>query len=541
MKYLASVEVDQRQRLIHSADKLREMLGGSWSIANTVEKARTVVAEFNSVRIILPVSGALWFDGTNLDELGQCLLRMRDELSVQSGLPCTYAIVGYDPARYEDAIDGLVAAGRAWKDARTGESGECTTPALVPCSIQPGAAANLWRPDWKNDPQRHRRSLVSSDSDAREKLAHRALPKKLGEFTSYRRLLDPKRSDVTPYEFSDLRVLGGNDSYLGLIKADGDGTGKLLAKLNWTELATQLSNWKRDEECLEFEELLGWRLPEPGEPWEPEQATCMFSWELNRCLMGSLQAAVDEVVDRLITTDKIPLKFPVAPVVAAGEDFWILCRRDLAFELALRFGEIYAERAGSSPILKQALDVAGMTGKEALSLSIGLLFARDGYPFEMQLELAEELLNSAKALRRDTNLKEGCIDFHWLDATGRETVKEARKNGHEYRDGSQDFRLYTRPWSLTSARKRWDVAQAVGPELPSRKWHQLDMVLRQGAGLSELAYRDWWQHLASGEQAALDKARQVLNEGEPWAGTASGLRELFELYETQRGGIDEQD
>jgi hypothetical protein len=250
---------------------------------------------------------------------------------------------------------------------------------------------------------------------------------------------------------------------------------------------------------------------------------------------------VDEVVCRLIASDRIPPKFPVAPVVAAGEDFWILCRRDLAFEVALRFGEVYAERAGNSPILKHALDAAGLAGKEALSLSIGLLFAREGYPFEMQLELAEELLISAKALRRDTNLKEGCIDFHWLDSTGRETVKEARKNGHEFRDGDQDFRLYTRPWPLTSARKRWEAAKEVGPKLPSRKWHQLDMVLRQGAGLSELAYRDWWQHLASGEQAALNKARQELNEGEPWAGTVSGLRELFELYETQRGGIDEQD
>lgn len=29
-KYLGTLEVDQRQRLIHATDKLREMLGVSW-------------------------------------------------------------------------------------------------------------------------------------------------------------------------------------------------------------------------------------------------------------------------------------------------------------------------------------------------------------------------------------------------------------------------------------------------------------------------------------------------------------------------------
>jgi len=537
MKYLASVEVDQRQRLIHSADKLREMLGGSWSIEDTVKKAGAAVAGLNGVRIILPVSGVVWFDSTDLDQLGQCLVNMRNALFGQAGIPCTFAIVGYEPGDYSAAIERLERTGRARKDSKAGESGECATPALVPCSIQPAIVANWWRTGWKDSPQQRRRALASADSEAREVLAHSALPKKMSQFNSFHTLRKQEGPSVIPYEFSDLRIPGGSDSYLGLIKADGDGTGKLLAKLKWPELAARLSNWRHAADRREFEELY-WPLPGLGGPWETEQATCVFSWELNRCLMGSLKAAVDEVVNGLVAVGQIPSKFPVAPVVAAGEDFWILCRRDLAFELALRFGEVYAERARASFILGQALQAAGVAD-EALTLSIGILFAREGYPFEMQLELAEELLNGAKAFRRAKALKEGCIDFHWLDSTGRETIAEARQNGYQYRDDGRDFRLYTRPWSLTVARQRWEAAQEIGEKLPTRKWHQLDMVLRQGSALSDLAYRDWWRHLAADEKDALTQARGALKEGEPWVQGVSGLRELFELFETQKGGVYE--
>src|ERR1035441_5410123 len=91
-QYLASLEVDQRQRLILQADKLQEMLGASRLIEQTVEAARRLLATRKDIKLVTPVSGVLRFQATNLQELGEFLWGLRLEIVEKLHLPSTFTI-----------------------------------------------------------------------------------------------------------------------------------------------------------------------------------------------------------------------------------------------------------------------------------------------------------------------------------------------------------------------------------------------------------------------------------------------------------------
>ena len=74
---IASFEVDQRQRLILQADKLREMLGASRLIEETVEIAEAELSAFPDVRLVTPVSGVLRFVSDDQTHLAEFLWLLR--------------------------------------------------------------------------------------------------------------------------------------------------------------------------------------------------------------------------------------------------------------------------------------------------------------------------------------------------------------------------------------------------------------------------------------------------------------------------------
>jgi hypothetical protein len=253
-----------------------------------------------------------------------------------------------------------------------------------------------------------------------------------------------------------------------------------------------------------------------------------------------VRTALENAVTASIESDRPKSKpcFPILPLLQAGDDLWILCRRDLAFPLALRLGEEFARLAASDPIISLAVEIAG---QKPLSMSLGLLFAKKGFPFDAQLDLAEELERSAKNYRRELGQAKGCVDFHWLESSGRESIADARNHGYGYKDTTESFWLTTRPWTLEEASALVTAAIEV-KSLPRRKRHQLDEVLRRGAKLSDLAYLRWRQGLTGVEQKSLDVAVALLpnrlrpSDSGPWTKTGvaeyhTALLDLTQLAE----------
>jgi hypothetical protein len=316
-----------------------------------------------------------------------------------------------------------------------------------------------------------------------------------------------------PEDFGGL-VTGSRDQYLALIKADADGMGRLISTVSWQKLGEKLGKG-------------------------PADAMACFSEALERCVKGTLIDAVGAVVE---SVEGKP--YPVVPIVAAGEDLAILCRREVALRLALGLGTAFEERAIAEPSLAAAVSLGG-SGK--LTLSFGILYARQGYPFDIMWELAEEIESLAKEHRR--NKQDGCIDYYWLESTGRPRVEKERREACHVQEGGDHWYLYSRPWTLSEARTIEKLLPEVA-KISRRKRPQLATGLRFGAVLSELAYRRWLTHLNESELKVFQGICEALPEGlrptmeTPWFGNGKERRtcllELYELMEAQDGGREWQ-
>ncbi len=484
-QYLASLEVDQRQRLILQADKLQEMLGASRLIEQTVEAARGLLDAHNGIKLVTPVSGVLRFQAADLQELGKFLWELRGKIVEKLHLPSTFTIAEAD-GFFKPSIDLLETRVRRNKDAKTGEVSRPASPLFTQCQIQPHLSANIWTPeDWR-DTDTRRRSLVNRESAQRETEAGKTFSEQFQDFVKLQEFRKKHATtvwDALPKEFADLAT-GAEDSYIAFVKADGDGMGRLLMQLDWDKLR----------------------------PGNGADACLKFSEAIEDCLKRSTKSAVDDV-----TSDwEYPKygRFPVAPLVRAGEDYWIVCRRDLAFRLAIALGNAYAELAGKGIIEEARSSVEGLKD-ERLTLSFGILFAKQGFPFEAQLHMAEELVKSAKRFRSqhqpEAGKKSGCLDYYWLESSAREDVIGWRGSTLAILDDAAQFRLYTTPWTLPETENFVDAAQKLKiAKFPSRKLKQLETILRLGSEFSHLAFEQWRWMLRPAEWNAFMAALKQL-------------------------------
>jgi hypothetical protein len=158
-------------------------------------------------------------------------------------------------------------------------------------------------------------------------------------------------------------------------------------------------------------------------------------------------------------------------------------------------------------VIQKAFQVSGLTD-ERLTVSFGAAFVKKGFPFEAGSELAEELIRSAKKRRRALSHKEGCIDFHWYESTGRESLEELRKHQSAIDPATGvELRRYTRPWSWSELHNALDAAGRI-ERFPARKLHQLPDILQSGEQLSELFFDRWWLRLQKDERAAFAAAQE---------------------------------
>ncbi len=485
-QFIASFEVDQRQRLILQADKLREMLGASRLIERTVEIAEEILAGFaRHVALVTPVSGVLRFTADDLKQLAAFLWKLRMEIVEGLHLPSTTTILqAKEGEPFKSQIDRLEERVRLNKDSRTGSAGRPSSPLFAQCLIQPQLSATHWRPEEFRKGE-VRRSLLSEESKQREKESDDTYSR---QFNAFAKLKDFRKNhgcswwEALPKEFSQLAD-SVDDSYFAFIKADGDGMGRLLMNLDWDGLR-------------------------PGQ--SGAQSCLAFSRELERCLEEATRQAVDKVTADWTFQPK-GSRFPVAPLVRAGEDYWIVCRREKALALAMELGDAYARLMEQSEIIKAGRE--RVLKDETLSLSFGILFAKQGFPFEAQLRMAEALIKNAKQFRRDSGAKQGCVDYYWLESSAREDVIPYRATTQTIADGGERYQLYSAPWTLEESRQFVEAAQEIADSaVASRKLNQLETILRLGTGFSDLAYDQWLKMLT---QEDLDKVTAALKKLPP--------------------------
>jgi hypothetical protein len=299
---------------------------------------------------------------------------------------------------------------------------------------------------------------------------------------------------------------GECDQYIGVIKADGDGMGALMESLDFEGFAAQLT-WDHESWQLTRERAC-W--PDAATPVParvtPEQSLAWLSYRIDDLIWEALDRAAEEVLQKYDASEQREI-FPLAPIVRAGEDSVIVCRRKLALPLAIEFGEQYARLTADDKLIRKACEVQG---GGAFSLSFGVLYARQAYPFELLWEMAEDLQKSAKGARAALDSHAGFLDLEWFASTGRTDLAELRASAYAYQDGTWNLRLTSRPWSLADATAMSKVASAL-EEVPPARWSEIEEALWLGKELSELAWQRWLLHL--GEAAA----RALLAKMKTWA------------------------
>ncbi len=538
MPFLAAIEVDQRQTIISASDKLKEMMGGSYNIAGTVREITETLAASPNTRLVMPVSGATWLTSSDFSELSRILWKCRGKIVEDLDLPCTFAIVSYHD--FDQGKKELEAKVRRIKNSKSAEDGTFSSPLAACCQIQPNKHANHWFPKRLKDDQWERRALVSASSLQRQKRGH----KPMSEFLDFP---EAEKWDP-PNQLADL-IASSQDQFIALIKADGDGMTQLTSTLTWSGLAEELGRgdktiWQSelDDPQLQYGPVSRIASDRPS----AEQALAIFSNRVEKIQQEALKRAVHHAVGGMDGNKK---PFPVVPIIRAGEDTAILCRRDLALPVALTFAEEYGQLAAADGIFNSALRAAKLEDTVALSLSIGILFAKQGYPFEMMWELGEELLHEAKNARARTNSGDGFMDFFWFASSGRSEIRDIRDQSQRNTERS----LITRPWSLKQARIQMALASDLGQAaIPPGKWAQLDTVLHAPPEFSELAFQRWLLHLSQEQRQAVQRALEqsaknlgLAQAAGPWLHYGSGLTtpllEFTEILKTTQGAEVIQD
>ncbi|MEP6715744.1 MAG: hypothetical protein ABJC09_09215 [Terriglobia bacterium] len=482
MPFIASVEIDQRQNFIQQADTLREMVGASRMIGFSVRQAREDLKGFRGVTLFWPVSGVLRFYAEDHAKLGGFLVRYRRSLEAVS-LGCSIAVLPTTGDLDHDLteLEGRI---RARKDANASPVPIPSTPFFAPCSILPQLPATDWNPGAKEVERR----LRSWQAIERESARNEALEDSESPVHIPRRRLA---------QIDQLVAAGDSRSYIGFIKGDVDGLGKLLTTLKFEKLAK------------EFPDLS--KRVAPGLP-PAAAAALVFTEELQ----SVLELAVAEAY-RNVPAEKRPPNqpLPYRHLLIAGDDLFIIARRDIALTMAHDIEASFSRLGYKSSVIQAALRCAGAP---RLSISLGVLFAKYGYPFDASFDLAEDLLRSAKSDGRvPTENAEGGIDFHWLGDSGRPRLTAIRRSQFFYLDDSGDeMHLTTLPWACSGAKAYLDAADVLRG-VPRRKLKQLDEITRLGRELSDLAYLAWRQGL-QGQEKGVDTALGLIH----WPGVPEG-------------------
>jgi len=528
---VVAVEVDGRQAYLFESDKLREMLGASRIIAQSVEHARTLFIEKAGLHLHGPVSGVIhaWAPIENKVTLLDAAWRLREWLEARGvAHSCAYLETDSRHFTLDQESDANVFYPslasvhqqlgdriRRRKDGKGAVDARPRCSLFAACQIHGLEPANRWRPGGQRpDEDEPRRELVSERAD--RKLTEWEKEKNWNFYG--KNLLAPVKEALVERgvkidrirTFSDLTELldggQGSDSYIAFVCADGDGMGRLLGQVNW--------NVPLDPPSPESNVWNGLT------PWE---RNAQFAYEYNDCVVEAFTYAVRHLathldLDRYLVKEKFIV--PLLPQVLGGDDLWMIIERRHAPSFVAEFASKYADLADRKLILRGAArSVGGDEGQAVLTVSLGIAFAKSGHPASAMAEAAEELLKSAKGRRKVLVDPQGCVDWHWIQSSRIEGMKEARDQLSYRDDGENLLHLTTRPWTLADMEKHKEGSVAL-VNVPRRKREQLETVLRLGLEESRLAWQGWWKSLTRKEQAFVEGAFKALGWVEggslPW-------------------------
>jgi hypothetical protein len=184
---------------------------------------------------------------------------------------------------------------------------------------------------------------------------------------------------------------------------------------------------------------------------------------------------------------------PFRPIVFGGDDVTFVCDGRLGIALATIYAEEFAKETGSR--------ICG-----ALTACTGVALVKAHYPFARAYQMAEQLLKSAKAYRREVRgehpeWSQACLDWHFALTGLSGSLADIREREYKVGAGS----LLLRPLALGN-----------NPENKHRAWPVFEKILSE--------YQTKWAERRNKMKALRDSLREGPDE----------VKEFLNLYEPKK-------
>lgn len=186
-------------------------------------------------------------------------------------------------------------------------------------------------------------------------------------------------------QIEDLSI--GNNSFVAVVHADGNGLGNLLRNIG-AKLKSQQSN----------NELI-------------KTAFKNFSKQLNTATEEAAAEAFKIIKDK---TNRDPIR----PILLGGDDLTVIIQADLALPFVESFLKKFEEKTQNLP---HDVDI----NPKGLTACAGIAYVKDKFPLHYAMNLAEQLCSEAK---QHTQRKTSGISFYKVQESYVGTLSDMRKN-----------------------------------------------------------------------------------------------------------------
>ena len=264
---------------------------------------------------------------------------------------------------------------------------------------------------------------------------------------------------------------------IGLVYADGNAMGRLVQKLNHPDV------------CESFSKTVDGSIR-------------------TACFLGLGEVCAAEIEANCKRGPDDPLRvLPADILLLGGDDLLVILPGDRAVAFAERicghFERLTREKldAIDAGPAQDFFQECGLGGDRGMTISCGVALAHDSYPFYLLLDLAEELLRSAKAAgskdpRKQDYWAPSYVDFHRVVTSSSHQVSQVRREVY-YTESERPRTLRPVPVEqVERLRQGVDVLRESG--LPRNKLHGL-----LNGSLSENPRKAEWRILPHGDSLRL--------------------------------------
>ncbi len=284
-----------------------------------------------------------------------------------------------------------------------------------------------------------------------------------------------------PRDIEDLGGTHGENSYMAVVHADGDGMSERLRQAvrqpGLDGPRDQIKALRDFSAAVEQAGATALKTMVKALADRIDQASGRLSHSHSD--KKDLHIDLRKVKSRSPADQDVAWYLPFRPLVFGGDDLTFVCDGRLGLSLAQVFLEQFKAHAANLP--------GGGT-----TASAGVAIAKAGRPFARTYAMAEELCRSAKDYRRETQQQNPCLDWYFTATSANRGIKRIRER--EYQAAVTRDPLYLRPVELTD-----DT-----PYCQGRTWQTLETVLHAFQG-------EKWRHRRNKVKAL----REALRQGDP--------------------------